>query len=183
MSNRKLFYEASERNKSPILQVLKKVVSEKFENKNPVNVLEVGSGTGQHAVYFCKEIQKLLWQPSEIHHRNIDSIKAYLEESKLPNLKSPIELDVAADTQPLELDHQYDMLVSVNLVHITPWKCSEGLLKLAGKALSPDGVALTYGPYSVHGKITPESNVQFNRYLKALVYFAIILEKLEGQKN
>ncbi|KAB7502242.1 hypothetical protein Anas_07795 [Armadillidium nasatum] len=166
MSNRKLFYDASDRNKSPILQVIKKVVSEKFESKNPVNVLEVGSGTGQHAVYFCKEIQKLLWQPSEIHHKNIDSIKAYLEESKLPNLKSPIELDAAADTPPIELDHQYDMLVSVNLVHITPWRCSEGLFRLAGKALRPDGVALTYGPYSVHGKITPESNVQFNRYLK-----------------
>ncbi|KAL7637091.1 UNVERIFIED_CONTAM: hypothetical protein RMT77_012849 [Armadillidium vulgare] len=166
--SKKLFFEASEVNKGPILQLLKKVITKNFANKSPIKVLEIASGTGQHAVYFCKEIQELLWQPSDIDKENIDSIKAYLEESQLPNLKDPIELDVSADAiTPSKLDHRYDMLVAINLIHVSPWKCSEELFSLAGNVLCPKGVFLTYGAYSVHGKITPDSNVQFNKYLKS----------------
>lgn len=169
----KISLEAPERNKGPILEVLQKVIPEKFGHQSPINVLEIGAGTGQHAVYFSENISNLVWQPTDIEDQYIESIKQYIMESKLTNIQQPFHLDIT-DLENNKIDilnKKYHMIVSVNLLHIAPWKCSEKLFEFAGKVLTPGGILVTYGPYSLHGEINPESNVKFDQSLKVTKVF------------
>jgi len=152
----KLFSESCEQNKEPILEVLQEVF------KDRKTVLEIGSGSGQHAVYFAKHLPHLSWQPSDLAD-NLASIHAWAEESALDNLKDPIELD--ALNQPWEVD-VVDALFTANSLHIMSWAMVEQFFQGVGQVLEPSGKLLIYGPFSYAGAHTSPSNDRFDQYLK-----------------
>ncbi|XP_054698909.1 methyltransferase-like 26 [Grus americana] len=160
---------AAERNKGPILAVLREYAGPgAHAGPDVLRVLEVGAGAGLHAAYFAQALPQTLWQPSDIDPGALRSIAAYAEAMRVPNVLPPILLDVSqgwetwGGTQPATLD----LLVSINMMHIAELRCTEGLFKGAGVLLKPGGVLFTYGPYAVDGRISPQSNVDFDRSLR-----------------
>ncbi|XP_037545623.1 methyltransferase-like 26 [Nematolebias whitei] len=155
---------AAERNKEPILAVLRDHVN----TDRPLLALEVSSGTGQHVVHFAQALRNITWQPSEYDRHSLASIEAYRAHHKLNNVKPAIHLDASqphqywGGTQPESLD----LVLNINMIHISPMACTEGLFKGAAVLLKPQGLLVTYGPYAVNGHITPQSNVDFDFSLR-----------------
>lgn len=154
--HKKLFSESCEQNKAPILEVLQDV----FRDRNAV--LEVGSGTGQHAAYFAKHLKHLDWQPSDLAE-NLSSIQAWVTETAIDNLKDPIELDVMSKSWALPM---VDTLFTANSLHIMSWAMVEQFFIRVTEVLSPSGKLLIYGPFSYAGSHTSLSNDRFDQYLK-----------------
>jgi cyclopropane fatty-acyl-phospholipid synthase-like methyltransferase len=149
--------EACERNKAPILEVLR------TEFAASRAVLEIGSGTGQHAVYFAAHLPQLSWQPSEV----AALLPALAERVRLEgsaNLRPPIALDVRATPWP---HTPADAIFSANTLHIMGWDAVEDFFRGVGAALSAGGVLCVYGPFNYHGGYTSASNAQFDAWLKA----------------
>ena len=148
------FAEASEQNKAVIFEVI-----EPYLNGE---VLEIGSGTGQHAVFFAGQVPQVTWQSSELES-NLPGIEGWIADSGLSNLPAPIALDVLGDWP----NAQYDVIYSANCFHImgktAVAKCIEGI----GACLKPGGVLLVYGPFNYAGEFTSPSNAQFDAFLKA----------------
>ncbi len=155
---RRLSADATRRNREPILEVLRRVLPPSG------TVLEIASGTGEHAAYFAPRLPRLVWQPSEADARMRDSIDAWRAEVKAPNLMPPVALDVERDDWPLT---RAEALVCINMIHITPWSATEGLMRGAGRVLPAGGVLYLYGPYRVGGRHTAPSNAAFDDGLKA----------------
>ncbi|XP_071764841.1 methyltransferase-like 26 [Centroberyx gerrardi] len=155
---------AAERNKDPILAVLRDSV----HTGRPLQALEISSGTGQHVTHFAQSLRNISWQPSEYDRQSLISIEAYRSHYHLNNVKPAIHLDASlpyehwGGIQPESLD----LVVNINMIHISPMACTEGLFKGAGAILKPQGVLLTYGPYAMNGQITPQSNVDFDHSLR-----------------
>lgn len=152
-----LYWPAPERNKIPILEVLKRVLP------SSGRLLEVASGTGQHAAYFAAALPTWTWLPSDIDPRNVASIDAYVEQAALPNLSRACALDVCADDWPVG---PLDAVFNANMIHISPWACCEGLLRGAGKQLRAGGLLILYGPFRIGGDHTSDSNREFDADLK-----------------
>jgi len=147
---------ACDRNREPILVVLRK----HFATRRAV--LEIGSGTGQHAVYFAAALPHLTWQTSELEE-NLPGINAWLSEAQLPNTPSPIVLDVR-HPWPAE---RYDAVFSANTLHIMHWSEVEQLFAHLQSALAKDAVVAIYGPFNYRGRFTSDSNRAFDQWLKA----------------
>ncbi|KAJ4432341.1 hypothetical protein ANN_20960 [Periplaneta americana] len=166
---------AAERNKEPILQVLKKFITPYIEKTGHqdggYHCLEISSGSGQHITHFAPHFKSVMWQPSEVDVSSFGSISAYIQDSGVSNIQQPIFIDVSEDYTKwggggVIGRQSMDFIINMNLIHISPFKCTEGLFHNASQVLKPNGLLFTYGPYAFHGKISPESNIRFNLMLR-----------------
>jgi cyclopropane fatty-acyl-phospholipid synthase-like methyltransferase len=148
--------EASERNKGPILAALSGAL------RGRLLVLEIGAGTGQHAVHFARHLQELEWQPTECApHLGALGERVRLEGT--PNLRSPIPLDVNDVEWPIA---SVDVVYSANTLHIMAWPEVEAFFRGVGRVLVPGGQLAIYGPFRFDGNYTSDSNAEFDRYLR-----------------
>ena len=148
---------AALRNREPIADVLRDWLP------NSGLVLEIASGTGEHAVHFARSLPKLEWQPSDANAEALGSIAAWRGEARLPNLREPLAIDAAAEAWPI--GHAAAVL-SINMVHISPWASALGLVRNAARLL-PDGAPLIlYGPWLKDDVPTEPSNLLFDADLK-----------------
>jgi SAM-dependent methyltransferase len=148
---------AAERNKGPILQILRQWIGE-----GPCRVLEVGSGTGQHAVYFARRLPQVTWHPSDIG-AYLPLVRERVADAALDNLRPPIELNVNAFVDVPGID----VIYSANTLHIMSWDSARVFLREAGARLPPGGLLLMYGPFHVGGRATSDSNAGFDDALRA----------------
>ncbi len=146
------------RNRDPILDVLKRVLPDSGM------VLEIASGSGEHAAYFAPRLNGLTWQPSAPNADNRASIRSWATDAQADNLKEPVELDVLAQPWPIS---GADAMVCVNMIHISPWQVTRALMVGAGRTLSEGGVLYLYGPYKIDGEHTAPSNQAFDEDLKS----------------
>jgi len=152
----KPFSQACKNNQHPILNVLIRVFSDRRK------VLEIGSGTGQHAVYFSKHLPHLEWITSDLQE-NIDGINQWIAEFPQDNLHPPLWLDVTSENWEVPL---VDAVFSANSLHIMEWSAVEKLFQGIAKILHPGGVFAVYGPFKYKGEFTSESNQHFDGWLK-----------------
>lgn len=130
--------------------------------KSARHVLEIGSGTGQHAVHFAKAMPWLQWQATDLEG-NIPGIKAWIDNAGLPNLPPPLILDVTQDNWP---EQRYDAVFTANTLHIMSWDCVQCLIQNASQRLNLDGQMAIYGPFNYAGNYTSASNAQFDHWLQ-----------------
>lgn len=156
MTNRP-FAESAERNGAPILEVL----LQEFSDRSMV--LEIGSGTGQHAARFATGMEHLQWQTSD-RDENHAGILAWVESSKLPNLLPPLSLDVRT---AVLAEQSYDAVFSANTAHIMSFASVEKMFALAGSVLQSGGIFCLYGPFRCNGKFNTQSNAEFDASLRS----------------
>ena len=154
--NDKPYSESCEQNREPILAVLREVLV------GCHRLLEIGSGTGQHAVYFAPELLHLVWQTADVplHH---PGIRLWLAEAALPNVLAPIALDVNDSGWH---GGRYDAVFSANTLHIMSWPEVERFFAGVGTVLEAGGRLVVYGPFNYHGAYTSDSNARFDAWLK-----------------
>lgn len=148
---------AVQRNREPILEVLQRHLPASGR------VLELASGTGEHAVFFCSHFKELTWQPTDVDPANLDSIAAWREFSALDNLLPPLVVDLIGEPTPGTA--RYAAAFCANLIHIAPWIVCQHLMQFVGKVLENNARFVMYGPYKVDGQHTAESNVAFEQWL------------------
>jgi cyclopropane fatty-acyl-phospholipid synthase-like methyltransferase len=153
--NKKPYAESCEENKAPILAVLSRLFADVH------SVLEIGSGTGQHAVHFAAAMPHLIWHTSDVaeHHPGMHD---WLDEAALPNTRDPIDLDVRGNWP----EETYDAVFSANTAHIMGWPAVEALFAGIGKVLAEGGCFALYGPFNYNGQYSSESNRRFDVWLK-----------------
>jgi len=149
---------ATERNREPILEVLRRVLPAEGL------VLEIASGTGQHAAYFAAALPGLRWQPSDPVPAHRDSVAAWAAAGGLTNVLPAVALDVERWPWPVP---RADAVVCINMIHIAPWSAAQALFAGAGRVLSPAGVLFLYGPFKRDGGHTSDSNARFDERLRA----------------
>lgn len=145
------------RNAAPITDVLRGILPDRGL------VLEIASGSGEHAVHFARAFPSLTFQPSDADPDALRSIDAWRFSEKLPNLRPSLKLSAAADDWPIE---RADAVFCINMVHISPWAATQGLMRGAGRVLEGGGILYLYGPYRRQGVETAPSNEEFDRSLK-----------------
>lgn len=148
--------EACERNKGPILEVLR----ETFADRRCV--IEIGSGTGQHAVHFARHLPQVTWQPTD-RGEHLDGLAARIAAEGPPNLMVPLELDVLREPWPSAMG---DAVFSANTLHIMSWRAVEALFAGLRRVLVEDGVLAIYGPFKYRGDYTTASNAAFDAMLR-----------------
>lgn len=147
---------ACDQNRDPILSVLEQLLSDAS------TVLEVGTGTGQHAVYFAEKLPHLTWQCSDQVQYH-EGIQAWLDEAELSNVLPPIALNVSEDKWP---ETRYDALYSANVMHIMHWENVVDLFVSGAKCIKENGLMICYGPFNYDGQYTSQSNANFDQSLK-----------------
>ena len=168
MSDERRFYEAASagfrrsapaalRNREPIAEVLREWLPDRGL------VLEIASGTGEHAVHFAERFPQLEWQPSDLHPDALGSITAWCQAANLPNLRDPVILDAASDNWPVG---RVNSVLSINMVHISPWASALGLIRGAARLLAPGAPLILYGPWLKDDLRTAPSNLEFDADLK-----------------
>jgi len=146
------------RNRDPILAVLRDVLPAAG------TVLEIASGTGEHAVHFAAALPHLTWQPTDPDSQSRGSIAAHAAQTTLANLLPPLELDASAPVWPVA---RADAVVSINMIHIAPWRAAQGLMAGAARVLPAGAPLYLYGPFRERGQHTTPSNAAFDENLKA----------------
>ncbi len=154
----KPFSQACENNAIPILNHLTRLLAD------AETVLEIGSGTGQHAICFAKALPHLQWQPSDLID-NHEGICLWLDDAGLHNVSPPMDLDLS---EPYEDDQRYDAVFMSNTLHIIHWEQVQYGFTQLKKMLNPNGLLLVYGPFNYQGRFTSESNMRFEQWLKAI---------------
>ncbi|KVU25253.1 SAM-dependent methyltransferase [Burkholderia ubonensis] len=149
---------AAERNRGPILDVLRRVLPARGD------VLEIASGTGQHVVHFAAGLPGLHWRPSDPDAQARRSIAAWIAQAGLSNVDAPLAFDVRDASWPFAA---LDAIVCINMIHIAPWACAEALFAGASRVLRPGGVLVLYGPYRREGRHTAPSNAAFDAQLRS----------------
>ncbi len=151
------FSQACENNKHAILEILARYLV------GPLRVLEIGSGTGQHAAWFCQRLPALRWQCSDLE---VDQagIQAWLDDAGRADLPRPVDLDVRLSPWPVE---EVDAVFSANTAHIMGWDTVQAFVAGVGSVLVPGGLFLLYGPFNYEGTYTSESNRRFDAWLAA----------------
>lgn len=160
---------AGERNKQPILEILQKYIDPNVDS----TLLEISSGVGMHASFFAEHFPKTTFLTSEYETGVFGSINAY--RKNISNVREPVYIDISQDLSGWEAkfgdehirDYTFDYMLNINMMHISPFECSQGLFANSSKLLKPGGLLFTYGPYAVDGVLTPESNISFNQSLKS----------------
>lgn len=152
------FAPSAERNHGPILGILKRVLPPRG------TVLEIGSGTGQHAAYFARALQDLEWQPTEADAAFLVSIARWTEWAGTANVAPPLNFDVREIPWPIEAA---DAIVCINVIHVAPWEVVPALFRGASRVLPPAGVLFLYGPYRRQVGATAPSNEAFDAKLRA----------------
>lgn len=145
------------RNREPILAVLREVLPQTGV------VLEVASGTGEHAVHFARTLPDLIWQPSDPDGEALASIAAWSEAEGTPNLRAPVLLDAASALWPIRYA---DALVCINMIHISPWQATLGLMAGAGRILPSGAPLVLYGPFRREGHPVEPGNAAFDEDLR-----------------
>lgn len=153
----KPYSAACERNRDPILEIMKDVIT-----RDDKRLLEIGSGTGQHAVYFAPQFPWLEWYPTDVAE-NLKGMKLWFDEFKIPNIKAPVRLDVSKDDFP---KLKFDVVYTANTFHIMHWKECKSLMKLLGHRLRENSKVMIYGPFKYGGAFTSPSNEEFDQQLK-----------------
>jgi predicted O-methyltransferase YrrM len=153
---KKLGYPSTERNKGPILEILKTYIA------GVGRLLEIGSGNGQHAIYFGEYFKNIEWVTSDVE-ANHEEIREWLLEANLKNVYGPVALRVGTDDFPKGI---FDFVFTANTLHIMSWKENKALYKLLGKRLREGAVVFFYGPFNYQGKFTSKSNEEFDKWLK-----------------
>ena len=157
----KRYAPATQRNREAILKVLQKHLPSQG------NILEIASGTGEHAVFFADNLPNLHWYPSDRDPELRASIATWREEYPSPNLHPPLSID--ATTKPWQVETEQiniDAVVNINMIHISPWSACLGLMAGVGRILPAGGVLYLYGPYQKAGKHTAPSNHAFDQSLR-----------------
>ena len=160
----KRYAPATERNRQPVLSVLQTHLPSRG------TVLEISSGTGQHAAYFASRFPDLWWQPTDIDETNLASIAAWRDEASAPNLLAPQRLDVMDATWWVErapMPAPVTAVVNINMIHIAPWPCCEALFSGAARLLSAGDAVLLYGPFKQGGEHTAPSHAAFDAQLRS----------------
>jgi Protein of unknown function (DUF938) len=168
MTDERRFYEAlasGARRSAPAALRNREPIAEVLQAWLPASglVLEIASGTGEHATYFAERFPALDWQPSDIHPDALASIASWREESRLPNIRPPVPIDAGSQDWPIE---RADAVLSINMVHISPWASALGLLDGAAHVLPPGAPLIMYGPWIAGGIPTAASNLAFDADLK-----------------
>ena len=152
----KPYSASSERNREPILAVLR----EHFADRQ--RVLEIGSGTGQHAVHFAAALPQLVWQSAD-REENLHGIRLWLEDAALPNTPPPLVLDVNQADWPASA---YDAVFSANTLHIMAWDEVREMFRRLPEVMAPGAKLAVYGPFNYGGQFTSQSNAEFDMALK-----------------
>jgi len=168
MTDERRFYEApaaGARRSAPAALRNREPIAEMLEQWLPESglVLEIASGTGEHAVHFAGRFPQLEWQPSDLHPDALASIRAWRAEAGLPNLREPLTINASSASWPID---EADAVLSINMVHISPWTSALGLLDGAARILSPGAPLIMYGPWLKDDVPTAPSNLAFDADLK-----------------
>lgn len=158
MIDRRLEYPATLRNRDVILDVLRGVLP------SSGLVLEIASGSGEHVVHFARALPGLTFQPSDPEDAALQSIKAWTQDSALSNVRPPVMLDASSDLWPLAAA---DAVLCINMIHISPWPATKGLIRGCAKLLRKGAPLYLYGPYRRADVITAPSNEAFDASLKS----------------
>lgn len=156
MNSNEAYSPAAENNKGPILEVLKKYIH------GEKRLLEIGSGTAQHAIHFAKHFEQLRWITSDVAE-NHPIISAALKKENLKNVFGPEKLKIGEDDFP---KGSFDFVYTANTLHIMSWKENKTMFKLLGKRLREGSMVFFYGPFKYKGHFTSPSNQEFDSYLK-----------------
>ncbi len=151
----KQYSESCRQNKEPILSTIKPLLT------NTTSVLEIGSGTGQHAVYFAEHMPYLRWQASD-QSQYLPSVNAWINDANFDNLPNAIELDVTQSWPQVKVES----IFSANTVHIMSWEMVVDFFQGVGQVLETDGQFILYGPFNYNGQYTSQSNANFDLWLK-----------------
>lgn len=154
------FSPSAERNKQPILELLRTLLPERG------TALEIASGTGQHVVWFARHLPQWTWQPTDLHRGALYNIEAYVDQEDLANVHAPFPLDVMTESW-LPDGQKVDLILCINMLHIAPWPTCAALMRGSARHLAPGGHLITYGPYLEDGVPTAPSNLAFDQSLRA----------------
>lgn len=156
--DKKLSSPSALRNRGPIADLLAHVLPERG------TVLEIASGSGEHVIHFARRFPDLVWQPSDPSPEARASVEAWVTAEKLTNVLPPLDLDASSDTWPIS---QADAMIAINMIHISPWPATQGLLRHAGQLLPRGRPLILYGPYRREGQPLVASNAEFDASLRA----------------